>query len=80
MWDEPSLCEGWRTREVVAHVTMPARYDGPAFMAELEAAAGDFTALSNTVAARDGALWAPPRSSPASAHPYCTSGSRRVAA
>ena len=56
VWDEPSLCEGWRTREVVAHVTMPARYDGPAFMAELEAAAGDFTALSNTVAARDGAL------------------------
>jgi uncharacterized protein (TIGR03083 family) len=56
VWDEPSLCEGWRTSEVVAHVTMPARYDGPAFMAELEAAAGDFTALSNTVAARDGAL------------------------
>ncbi len=36
-WDAPSLCEGWRTREVVAHMTMPARYDGPAFMAELEA-------------------------------------------
>ena len=29
VWDAPSLCEGWRTREVVAHVTMPARYDGP---------------------------------------------------
>ncbi|HEX4433358.1 MAG TPA: maleylpyruvate isomerase family mycothiol-dependent enzyme [Acidimicrobiales bacterium] len=55
-WDAPSLCEGWRTREVVAHVTMPARYDGPAFMAELEAAGGDFTRLSNVVAARDGAL------------------------
>ena len=52
----PSLCEGWRTREVVAHVTMPARYYGPAFMAELEAAGGDFTRLSNAVAARDGAL------------------------
>lgn len=56
VWDAPSLCEGWRTREVVAHVTMPARYDGPAFMAELEAAGGDFTRLSNAVAARDGAL------------------------
>ncbi|HEX4161972.1 MAG TPA: maleylpyruvate isomerase family mycothiol-dependent enzyme [Acidimicrobiales bacterium] len=56
VWDEPSLCEGWRTREVVAHVTMPVRYGGPAFMAELEAAGGDFTRLSNTVAARDGAL------------------------
>jgi uncharacterized protein (TIGR03083 family) len=56
VWDAASLCEGWRTREVVAHVTMPARYDGPAFMAELEAAGGDFTKLSDTVAARDGAL------------------------
>jgi len=56
VWDAPSLCEGWRTREVVAHMTMPARYEGPAFMAELEAAGGDFTVLSNTVAARDGAL------------------------
>ncbi len=56
MWDAPSLCEGWRTREVVAHVTMPARYDGPAFMVELDAAGGDFTRLSNTVAARDAAL------------------------
>ena len=43
VWDAPSLCEGWRTREVVAHMTMPARYSGPAFMAELEAAGGDFT-------------------------------------
>ncbi len=56
VWDEPSLCEGWRTREVVAHVTMPVRYSGRAFMAELEAAGGDFTALSNSVAERDGAL------------------------
>lgn len=56
VWDEPSLCKGWRTREVVAHVTMPVRYPGPAFMAELEAAGGDFNRLSNTVATRDGAL------------------------
>jgi uncharacterized protein (TIGR03083 family) len=56
VWDEASLCEGWRTREVVAHMTMPVRYPGPAFLAELEAAGGDFTRLSNTVAARDGAL------------------------
>jgi hypothetical protein len=37
-------------------MTMPARYHGPAFMAELEASGGDFTRLSDTVAARDGAL------------------------
>ncbi len=56
VWEAPSLCVGWRTREVVAHMTMPARYSGPAFMAELAAAGGDFTRLSNEVAARDGAL------------------------
>jgi uncharacterized protein (TIGR03083 family) len=56
VWDAPSLCAGWRTREVVAHMTMPARYTGPAFMAELEAVGGDFTRLSDTVAVRDGAL------------------------
>lgn len=25
-WNVPSLCEGWRVREVVAHVTMPTRW------------------------------------------------------
>ena len=24
-WDTPSLCDGWRVREVVAHMTMPFR-------------------------------------------------------
>ena len=79
MWDAPSLCEKWRTREVVAHVTMPARYDGPAFMAELEAAGGDFTRLSDAIAARDGALPTPP-SWPTSVPRCCTGGNRRVAA
>jgi hypothetical protein len=79
VWDAPSLCEGWRTREVIAHVTMPARYDGPAFMAELDAAGGDFTALSNTVAERDGAL--PSRSFSMTCAPTsCTGGSHRAAA
>jgi uncharacterized protein (TIGR03083 family) len=55
VWDAPSLCEGWRTREVVAHMTMPARYGTEEFMAEMAAAGGDFTRLSNTVATRDGA-------------------------
>jgi len=53
-WDTPSLCEGWRVREVIAHLTMPARYNDKQFMAELEAHGFDFTALSNDVAARDG--------------------------
>lgn len=55
-WDADSLCQGWRVREVVAHMTMPVRYDQEAFMAELQECGFDFTILSNKVAARDGRL------------------------
>ena len=55
-WDTPSLCAGWRVREVVAHITMAVRYTPPEFYAELESYEGDFTLLSNRVAARDAAL------------------------
>jgi uncharacterized protein (TIGR03083 family) len=55
-WDTPSLCEGWRVREVVAHMTMPVRYSTDQFMAELQDCGGDFTVLSNRVASRDAAL------------------------
>jgi uncharacterized protein (TIGR03083 family) len=55
-WDTPSLCEGWRVRELVAHVTMPARYSEDAFMAELREDAFDFTRLSNRIASRDAQL------------------------
>ncbi len=87
VWNAPSLCEGWRTREVVAHVTMAARYSDSEFMKELEAAGGDFTTLSNTVAARDGSLpaeellaclrsevlhgWEPPGGGPEGALTHC---------
>jgi uncharacterized protein (TIGR03083 family) len=55
-WDAPSLCTGWRVRHVVAHVTMPVRLSAEQFGAELATAGGDFTVLSDTVAARDAAL------------------------
>ncbi|MGY2129436.1 maleylpyruvate isomerase family mycothiol-dependent enzyme [Blastococcus sp. SYSU DS0617] len=55
-WDAPTLCEGWQVRHVVAHVTMPARLTPEQFGAEMAAADGDFTRLSDTVAARDAAL------------------------
>jgi uncharacterized protein (TIGR03083 family) len=55
-WDVPSLCENWLVRHVVAHVTMPARLSPEQFGAEMAAAGGDFTVLSNTVATRDAAL------------------------
>ena len=54
--DKPSLCAGWTVRHVLAHMTMAARYDGPAFHAELEAAGYSFATLSETVARRDGTL------------------------
>jgi uncharacterized protein (TIGR03083 family) len=55
-WDAPSLCEKWQVRHVVAHVTMPARLTPEQFGAEMAAAGGDFTALSDAVAARDASL------------------------
>jgi uncharacterized protein (TIGR03083 family) len=55
-WDTPSLCEGWRVREVVAHLTMPVRYREDAFMAELRECEFDFTRLSNRIASRDAQL------------------------
>jgi uncharacterized protein (TIGR03083 family) len=55
-WNSPSLCDRWRVREVIAHLTMPARYDQEAFMAELRARNFDFGRLSNEIAARDAQL------------------------
>lgn len=54
--DLPSLCEGWTVRNVMAHVTMAARYDGAAFQNELAAAGFDFQTVSETIARRDGQL------------------------
>jgi len=55
-WDAPSLCEKWLVRHVIAHVTMPARLTPAQFGAEMAAAGGDFTVLSDTVATRDASL------------------------
>jgi uncharacterized protein (TIGR03083 family) len=55
-WDAPSLCEGWLVRHVIAHVTMPARLTPEQFGAEMAAAGGDFTVLSDTVAKRDASM------------------------
>lgn len=55
-WATPSLCAGWLVREVIAHMTMAARYSEEEFMAELRRCEFDFGRLSNEVAARDGEL------------------------
>src|SRR5215510_10705725 len=54
--DAASLCEEWRVRHVVAHLTMAARYSPEEFTAELQHDGFDFGRLSNRIAARDGAL------------------------
>lgn len=56
VWSAQSLCARWSVREVVAHVTMPVRMTPERFQVEIAAAGGDFTMLSDTVAARDAAL------------------------
>jgi len=55
-WDAPSLCEKWLVRHVIAHMTMPVRLTPEQFGAEMAAAGGDFTALSDNVAERDASL------------------------
>jgi uncharacterized protein (TIGR03083 family) len=55
-WDTPSLCEGWRVREVIAHLTMAARYTEEEFTAELRHCDFDFSRLSNQIASRDAEL------------------------
>jgi uncharacterized protein (TIGR03083 family) len=55
-WNRDSLCEGWSIRQVIAHLTMPARYSPEQYGAELAAAGYDFTTVSNRVAARDASL------------------------
>jgi uncharacterized protein (TIGR03083 family) len=87
-WDASSLCEDWQVRHVIAHVTMPARLTPEQFGAEMAAGAGDFTVLSNTIAARNASLpaadhldalrskvlhdWQPPGGGPAAAVSHAT--------
>jgi uncharacterized protein (TIGR03083 family) len=55
-WDAPTLCAGWRVREVVAHMTMPFRYSTRQFLTELGQARGNFNRMADRSARRDGAL------------------------
>jgi uncharacterized protein (TIGR03083 family) len=55
-WDKPSLCAGWRVREVVAHMTMPFRYSTARFMMEMARSRGNFNRMSDRCARRDAAV------------------------
>ncbi|WP_350274315.1 maleylpyruvate isomerase family mycothiol-dependent enzyme [Kribbella sp. HUAS MG21] len=52
-WDRPSLCEGWRVRELVAHITMPYRITMPRLLAGLVRAGGSFNRYADRQARRD---------------------------
>jgi uncharacterized protein (TIGR03083 family) len=58
-WDEPTLCAGWRVREVVAHITMPFRFSGRRFALELAKSRGRFNEMADRVARRDAAAMSP---------------------
>lgn len=57
-WDAPTLCAGWRVRDLVAHVTMPFRYSAGRFAFEMLRSRGRFHAMADRCARRDAA--APP--------------------
>src|SRR5690348_8461523 len=54
-WDAPTLCDRWRVRELVAHITMPFRYSAARFFAELARSGGRFDAMADRCARRDAA-------------------------
>lgn len=49
-WDTPSLCAGWRVREVVAHLTMPGRVSVPRMLAGIALAGFSFTRYADRAA------------------------------
>ena len=54
-WDSPSLCAGWRVREVVAHITFPFRTSAPRFVMGLVAAGFSFNRYADRAARADAA-------------------------
>jgi uncharacterized protein (TIGR03083 family) len=55
-WDAQTLCDGWRVREVAAHMTMPIRYSKARFVIEVVKARGNFNRMADRCARRDAAL------------------------
>ncbi|MGW7684368.1 maleylpyruvate isomerase family mycothiol-dependent enzyme [Kribbella sp. NPDC054772] len=52
-WDQPTLCAGWRVRELVAHMTMPYRTSGMQFVTGMVRAGGKFNRYADKQARRD---------------------------
>ncbi|GAA3666388.1 uncharacterized protein (TIGR03083 family) [Lentzea atacamensis] len=54
-WHAPSLCEGWRVKEVVAHTTLPFRSSVGRVLLETLKSAGRFNHASDRMARKDAA-------------------------
>ncbi|MFE9204520.1 maleylpyruvate isomerase family mycothiol-dependent enzyme [Micromonospora sp. NPDC007230] len=54
-WDSLTLCDGWRVREVVAHLTMPFRTSLRRILIDLMKARGSFDRMADRAARRDAA-------------------------
>jgi uncharacterized protein (TIGR03083 family) len=59
LWDAPTLCDGWRVREVVAHITVPFRSSLAGTLAELVKARGNVNRMADRRARRDAAALTP---------------------
>ncbi|WP_372411121.1 maleylpyruvate isomerase family mycothiol-dependent enzyme [Streptomyces luteireticuli] len=58
-WDAPSLCAGWRVREVAAHMSLGFRYSLPRVALELVRARGGLHRMTDRCARSDAAAMAP---------------------
>lgn len=58
-WNHPSLCEGWRVHEVVAHMTMPFHFSLPRFALGMLKARGNFNRMADQAARRDAVRFTP---------------------
>ncbi|GAA3336226.1 maleylpyruvate isomerase family mycothiol-dependent enzyme [Amorphoplanes nipponensis] len=60
-WHAPTLCAGWRVREVIAHTTMPYRTSTARVLLDLARARGDVNRMADRAARRDAARMTPDR-------------------
>ncbi|MFI7544064.1 maleylpyruvate isomerase family mycothiol-dependent enzyme [Actinoplanes sp. NPDC049599] len=58
-WNAPTLCAGWRVREVIAHTTAPYRMSLARTLVELAKARGDINRMADRAARRDAARMSP---------------------
>jgi uncharacterized protein (TIGR03083 family) len=56
-WDAPTLCAGWRVREVATHMSMGFRYSVPRMALEVTRAKGNLHRMTDRCARRDAAAF-----------------------